>query len=143
MTRKWTVNGTLARGHHWPGALLEISLIFYTIAVRQIKLYIIIFDWGRWYTVYSQVRFLAIHIHVKMFQNDVSDNSPVVCIDKFKCNRGLLSSVSYVKNSSHLVDQIFVVEFFSESSWEGAILWENHTLKILPHYQTVTKILAI
>jgi hypothetical protein len=40
-----------------PGALLEISLILYVTAVRQIKLYIIIFDWGR---QYRQVRFPGI-----------------------------------------------------------------------------------
>jgi hypothetical protein len=43
-----------------PGALLEISQILYTIPVCQIKLYIIIFDWGR---RYSQLLFPAIKLH--------------------------------------------------------------------------------
>jgi hypothetical protein len=59
-----------------PGALLEISLIFYTIAVRQIKLYIIIFDLGR---RYSQVQFQAIQfyvISVKLSTFFLSNNQP-------------------------------------------------------------------
>jgi hypothetical protein len=51
-----------------PRALLEISLILYTIAARQMKLYIIIFDWRR---IYSQVWFSAIQ-HLQTQNSRVS-----------------------------------------------------------------------
>ncbi len=55
MIGKWTANTTLAKVHHAQTA--RKFLMFHTIAVRQIKLYIVIFDWGR---QYSQVQFLVI-----------------------------------------------------------------------------------
>jgi hypothetical protein len=33
-----------------------------------------------------------------------------------------------------LTQNCFLVFFFSESAWEGTIMWENLTLKILPHF---------
>ncbi len=47
-----TVNTTFAKGHHaqtW--RTTRNFLMFQTIAVHQIKLYIIIFDWGRQYSL--------------------------------------------------------------------------------------------
>ncbi len=58
---KWTVNMTLAKGHHAETRCTARNfLIFHTIAVRPInKLYIIICGWGR---RHSQVRFPAIQL---------------------------------------------------------------------------------
>ncbi len=112
-----------------PSELLEISLILFTIAARQTKLYLryYFFDWGR---QYSQVRFPAIHsvplIALCPLYDTLSPLQPSVPCASL-CTVGGLIMARFAKIygwenwrcSLHRLDR--VEWFFSSTSWDTCI----------------------